>query len=126
MFRSYIGGMKMKERKIAVCLLLSLITCGIYGIYWFVRVTDETNALAPQHKTASGVLSYVLSVVTFGGYALYWAYRTGQKAGDIRKSSDYGILYIFLMIFTLSVAPLCLAQGALNDSTSDKEKKPIE
>lgn len=117
--------MKMKARKIALCLLFSLITCGIYGIYWFVHVTDETNALAPQHKTASGGLSYLLSVVTCGVYALYWAYRTGQKAGDIRDSSDYGILYIFLMLFTLSVAPLCLAQSALNDHWSDKEKKAV-
>ena len=114
----------MKKRKIVLCLLFSLITCGIYGIYWFVHVTNETNALAPEHKTARGGIAFLLSVVTFGVYALYWAYRMGQKAGAIRKSSDYGIAYIFLMLFTVSIVPLCLAQGALNDYIENE--KPTE
>lgn len=33
----------MKKRNIALSIIFTLITCGIYGLYWFVCLTDETN-----------------------------------------------------------------------------------
>ena len=44
---------KLPERNIVVCILLSLITCGIYGIYWFIVMTDESNMVSDD-QTASG------------------------------------------------------------------------
>ena len=35
---------KLPERNIALCLIFSILTCGIYGIYWFICITDEANA----------------------------------------------------------------------------------
>ena len=32
----------IKERNIVLCILLSIITCGIYEIYWFCTLTDDT------------------------------------------------------------------------------------
>ena len=36
----------MKYRSIALCIVLSIITCGLYGIYWFVCATDDTNEVS--------------------------------------------------------------------------------
>ena len=33
----------MKERNVGVSILLSIITCGIYAIYWFIVLTDEAK-----------------------------------------------------------------------------------
>ncbi|MCR5297346.1 MAG: DUF4234 domain-containing protein, partial [Clostridiales bacterium] len=33
----------MKNRNIVVCIILSIVTLGIYGIYWFIKMTDESN-----------------------------------------------------------------------------------
>ena len=41
------------NRNIALCIIFSLLTCGIYGLYWFVKLTDELNYNA-QTKTAGG------------------------------------------------------------------------
>lgn len=41
----------MKKRNIALSIIFTLITCGIYGLYWFVCLTDETNQAAGEQKT---------------------------------------------------------------------------
>ena len=33
----------MKQRSVGIAILLSIITCGIYGIYWLIMLNDETN-----------------------------------------------------------------------------------
>ena len=36
----------MKERSIATSIVLSIVTCGIYGIYWLIVLNDEVKAAA--------------------------------------------------------------------------------
>lgn len=31
----------VKERNIAVCVILTIITCGIYGLVWIASINDE-------------------------------------------------------------------------------------
>ena len=46
----------VQERNIAVCIILSLVTCGLYSLYWFVCMTDDTNAAAGESgKLRAGV-----------------------------------------------------------------------
>lgn len=33
----------MKQRSVGIAILLTIITCGIYGIYWLIMLNDETN-----------------------------------------------------------------------------------
>lgn len=30
-------------RSIPLCIIFSLITCGIYGIYWMIKLNDQTE-----------------------------------------------------------------------------------
>ena len=50
----------MKKRNIALSIIFTLITCGIYGLYWFVCLTDETNQAAGEQKT-TGVMAFMVS-----------------------------------------------------------------
>ena len=34
------NNVNLPTRNIVTCILLSFITCGIYGIYWFIVMTD--------------------------------------------------------------------------------------
>lgn len=59
----------IQRRSIAMCIILSLVTCGIYGIYWFVVLTDDANTLLPDNKglnNTSGGVAFLLSLVTCG------------------------------------------------------------
>ena len=31
----------VQQKNIALCIVLSLVTCGIYGIYWFITLVND-------------------------------------------------------------------------------------
>ena len=108
------------KRDIAVNIILTIITCGIYGLYWFVMLTDESNSIASEsEKSASGGLAIIYTIITCGIYAIYWNYKMGKKlysAGKIygKDISDNSVLYIVLSIFGLGIVNYCLMQSDLN------------
>lgn len=109
------------QRNIAMCIILSLVTCGIYGLYWFICLTDDANSVAVSSDdvTASGVMSLLLVIVTCGIYQLYWAYKMGEKLDNAKSakgmsSNNGSILYLLLSIFGLGIVAYALMQNDLN------------
>lgn len=109
----------MKARNIAVCIILSIITCGIYGIYWFVMLNDEANTASQDPKPTSGGVAVILTIVTCGIYGMYWAYKQGEKldaACTMRglPTSSRSVVYLVLCIFGLSIIAYALMQDTIN------------
>ena len=65
----------IQQRNIAVCIILSIVTCGIYGIYWFIVLSNDTNTVSNAENATSGGVAFVLSLITCNIYGLYWAYK---------------------------------------------------
>ena len=108
----------LPERNIVVCILLSLITCGIYSIYWFIVMTDESNMVSDE-QTASGGMAFLFTIITCGIYFYYWNYKMGQKlhqAGQKYNKTigDNSIVYLLLSIFGLGIINYCIIQSDLN------------
>lgn len=109
---------KLPERNIVVCILLSLITCGIYGIYWFIVMTDESNMVSDD-QTASGGMAFLFTIITCGIYFYYWNYKMGQKLHQAGQKynkpiGDNSIVYLLLSIFGLGIINYCIIQSDLN------------
>jgi len=112
----------VQERNIAVSIILSLVTCGIYGLYWFVCLTNDTNTVSGEEGTSGG-MALVLTLVTCGIYGLYWAYKCGEKLDTAKQkrgipASNGGILYLILFIFGGIIA-YALIQNELNKLASN-------
>ncbi len=108
----------ISKRDVAMAIILSIITCGLYGIYWFIVMTDESNNVSDE-KTSSGGLAFLYTLVTCGIYRLYWNYKMGQKLYLAGKKynlpiSDNSVLYLILTIFGLDIVNYCLIQSDLN------------
>ena len=108
----------IKERNIVVAIILSIVTCDIYGIIWFITVTDDTNTLAGSDGT-TGAIAFLLTLVTCGIYGFYWAYKLGEKIDKIKTDNgeaagNNAILFLVLQIFGLGIVNDCIAQGELN------------
>ena len=102
-------------RSIPVCVILSIVTCGIYGIYWLIKLNDEINILANDPGATSGGIVFLLSIVTCGIYLFYWLYKMGEKCDRIKgTSSSSGILYLILGIVGFSIISYCLMQDTIN------------
>ena len=109
----------MKERNIAVAIVLSIVTCGIYGIYWFIVQTDEAKELAGDQETASGAVAFLLTLVTCGIYGFYWAYVRGQNVNDMSGSQNNEIIYLVLSIIGLQIVVYALMQNEINKVIAD-------
>ena len=96
-------------------MILSIVTCGIYGIYWLIKLNDEINILANDPGATSGGIVFLLSIVTCGIYLFYWLYKMGEKCDRIKgTSSSSGILYLILGIVGFSIISYCLMQDTIN------------
>lgn len=105
----------IKKRNIVSCVLLSIVTIGIYGIYWFIQMTDDSNALAPKNATTSGGKAFLLTIVTVGIYGIYWGYKLGLKVDEMNNTQgSNGIVYLLLSLFGLSIIAECMAQSEIN------------
>lgn len=115
----------IKQKSIVTCIILSIITCGIYGIIWFINIVDDLNTASGDVNGQSGVVVFILTLVTCNIYGLYWAYKAGEKVSIIRQrnglssDSNNGILYLILNLFGLNIVTYALVQSELNNVASN-------
>ena len=117
---------RIERRDIALSLILSIITCGIYGIIWFVNLTNDVKTASKDETLQSGIVALLLTIVTCGIYSFYWAYKMGKamstaKINNGLNGDDNAILYLILEILGLGIVTHCLIQNDLN-SIATKEK----
>ena len=117
----------MKERNIATAIIFSIITCGIYSIYWFIVMTDEVKIAAKDEKLASGGVAFLLTLVTCGIYGIYWAYKMGELTA--KAQSDRGlpvknnaVLYLVLELLGFGIIVYALVQNDLNQMVIEDSK----
>lgn len=96
--------MVLEKKSIGMCILLSVITCGIYSLYWVYTLQEDTNRLTMNNTEPTGGMVVLLDIVTCGIYGVYWSYRQGEKIdryyasrGD-STNTNLGLLYLCLFI----------------------------
>lgn len=107
-------------RSIGLGIFFSIITLGIYFLYWFCAITNETNRLAGEKYATGGFASLILGIITFGIYYLFWSYKMGEKT-DIIKNNPNGsskVAFLVLTLFGLNFVTVLMAQDAVNKAVS--------
>ena len=113
------GKAPIARRDIAVAIVLSIVTCGIYGIYWFVNLVNDLNVASDTPGDTSGGMVFLLSLVTCGIYGIYWYYQAAKKVSYITNkysgiASDNSVLFLLLAIFGFGIVNDALIQNELN------------
>ena len=62
------------DRSLVMYILLSIITCGIYGYYFIYKLAVDVNEMCKSDGDSTpGLLAFILlSLITCGLYAYYW------------------------------------------------------
>ena len=107
------------QRNIVVSIILSIVTCGIYGIIWMIKLNDELNALANKQGATSGGMVFLLTLVTCGIYGFFWYYKMGEnveaiKANNGMPAGSSPIIYLVLGLCGLGIVNYCLMQDTIN------------
>jgi hypothetical protein len=71
----------IKKRGLAGLIILSIVTFGIYFLYWIHKLAEDVNALCEgDGKGTSGLLKYfLLNIITLGIYGLAWSYMLENR-----------------------------------------------
>lgn len=116
--------MPMRHRSVGLCIVLTIITCGIYGIYWFICLNDSVNEVTyrPGDSVTTGGMAFLFGLLSCGIYYIYWNYKMGDKLDQARAergvpTGSLAILYLVLSIVGLSIVSSALMQSELNHYT---------
>ena len=109
---------RVNKREIVTNVILTIITCGIYGIVWFIIITDDCGN-ASGDRSISGGVAFLLTLITCGLYGLYWAYQMGKRVALAQEKrnlmvTDNSILYLILNLIGFSLITMILIQVDLN------------
>ena len=109
------------QRNVPICVILSIVTFGIYGLYWYVCVTNETNVVTGEYGPSGG-MALLLTIVTLGIYGIYWGWKMGSKLDASRARhgvapGSFAILFLVLNLFGLTIVTLAIMQNELNRYT---------
>jgi len=103
-------------RNIVVAVILSFVTCGIYQIYWFIKMNDEVNILASEPDAPSGIMAFLFTFITCGIYGFFWSYKMGERCDRIKGAvgGSSAVLYLILAVLGLGIVNYCLIQDTIN------------
>ncbi|MEI0698479.1 DUF4234 domain-containing protein [Brachyspira intermedia] len=110
-----------QAKSLLTVTILSIVTCGIYLIYWIYATTNDVNNYMEQ-EYINPTLALVLSIITCGLFTVYWFYKYGTIVfNDMSKKAEldsYGesaaVLAILLFIPFGYIYSIIALQSKLN------------
>lgn len=88
--------MAIKKRNPLFVIGLSLITVGLYTIYWFYQTRQELNELGSEER--SPLMHTIGLLVPFVGFYVLWLYSSDVEAVT-KKAKDKVILFLAWIVF---------------------------
>ena len=107
------------NRSVALYIVLTIITCGLFGIYWLVVLVNDLNTVTNEPGETSGIAVLLLGWVTCNIYNIYWLYKAGNrldalKAANGEARENRGIISLILSLFGLNLVAWDMIQNDLN------------
>ena len=99
-----------------IVLLLSFITCGLYLIFWNIKVAEVINAVSNREVISTPVAVFSGCCLPINLYFYYIIGREGlpnvyQRTGELNKDQS-GLLIILGLFFPFAAA--MIVQGDIN------------
>ncbi|MDE2140829.1 MAG: DUF4234 domain-containing protein [Elusimicrobia bacterium] len=107
---------------VAAGIIFSVISCGIYNIYWNYRQMVAMNALLGRHEFDFGKWA-LLTLFSCGLYHIYYEYRMGTELhqwlvqNDRVVNPNLATIGLALSVFGLTVLADAVYQSELNKLT---------
>lgn len=81
------------NRSLITYILLTIVTCGIYGYYFLYCMARDMNIMCEGdgEQTAGLAVFILLSIVTCGIYSWIWYYKLGNRLAT--NAPRYGLTF---------------------------------
>lgn len=95
--------MKIGEiRNPIVVYILTIVTCGIYGIIWFFSVLGEINGALAEERF-NPVVEFLLTIFTLGLWGLWLMWRMSEAIVEVEKMAGAEPKFDAAIIFVISL-----------------------
>ena len=101
----------IQKRDVVMVYVLTIITFGIYGIYWSVKTKDELNSLGGDIPTGWLLIIPIANI--------YWLYKYSEAYSTKLKKDNNGILW-FIVFWLIGIIMPAIVQSDLN-KIADKQ-----
>jgi hypothetical protein len=95
----------MKNRNPILVVILTLVTCGFYGIYWYVSTKEEMKKLGADIPTAWLIIVPLVN--------LWWLWRWAKGVEQVTKGA-WGAVPACLLRWFLAIIGIPLTQSHFN------------
>ncbi len=96
----------MKNRNPLTVFLLTILTGGIYGWYWFIKTKDEMNQLGEKIPTA-----WIWLIPLIGNF--WWLWKYAQGVEHVSKN-ELNMFLTLLALYLLGPIGMAIVQEAFN------------
>ncbi|MDL2229517.1 DUF4234 domain-containing protein [Treponema sp. OttesenSCG-928-L16] len=83
----------IKKRSLALYIIFSIITFGIYSLYWIYAIARDMNQLCAGDgkKTRGLAFFFFVGIITLGIYNIVWYFMLGDRLQD--TAPRYGLSF---------------------------------
>ena len=111
----------INKRNIGTSILLSIVTFGIYLIYWEYLLVKNVRAIKKDNSSCTGEM---LCLIFVPFYSIYWWFTRGKLVKDEFASHGYTatgneIAYLVLGLFGLEIVSMAIMQNDFNSLPSE-------
>ena len=105
--------MQIEKRNVGTCIILSIVTCGIYAIIWAIKMLKE--AVQVKDPNDQGTVEIILGIV-FAPVGFFMAEKKLAEGCAARgiQHEDRSVLYLVLGLFGLGIVDFAMMQSDLN------------
>ncbi|MDD4816819.1 MAG: DUF4234 domain-containing protein [Victivallaceae bacterium] len=105
------------HRPVAMVLIFTVITCGLYWLFWAYTTRCEIKQYLGDQSINPG-LDVLLMIICFP-YCYYWFYKYSKEIAAAEEkagiaATDNSLVNLFLAVFGLSLIAMLIMQSQLN------------
>lgn len=104
---------------IAVGIILTIVTCGIFAIIWQYKQINALNQLYGR-KEFDFMLWFALTIVTCGLFGIYYEYKMADGINEmkeqrgLRVDTNFPIVCLLLTLLGFYIVSMALQQNEFN------------
>ena len=113
-------------RSVVVGIIVSLLTCGIYSLYWQYKQMATLNSWL-ERTDYSFWLWFLLCIITCGIFGIYYEYKMAKGINEVQANNgltvnnDLAVICVLLAIFGIGIASLAIQQSEINNFYNARE-----
>lgn len=110
----------IKRRNMLMQVVLFIITCGIYGLYWFYETASEMKVVAQDTEASPGLWTFLLIVPVLNFYAHY---KYCELFEDV-SADHFSLWLLFVIGLVFPPAVWFIVQSDLNEKADSVVLNP--